>query len=144
MAVNTEGLAMDENGTTSAEPTQEPTPEPIPSTLHVGDLDAVSSQAGNKWQATVTITVCDADQAPVADATVSGSWSGGYSDAATCTTDGNGQCSLTTGEIGGKSKTSVTFTVDGVTHATLTYQAADNADPDGDSDGTTITVNKPS
>ena len=96
------------------------------------------------WNATVTITVYDADQVPVADAIVSGDWSVWHLRPATCTTDGNGQCSLTTGQIAGKNKTSATFTVDGVTHATLTYQAADNADPDGDSDGTTITVSKPS
>jgi hypothetical protein len=37
----------------------------------------------------------------------------------------------------------VTFTVQDVAHATFAYQAADNADPDGDSDGTAISVNKP-
>jgi hypothetical protein len=37
----------------------------------------------------------------------------------------------------------VNFTVNNVTHATLTYNAADNHDPDGDSNGTVIVVNKP-
>ena len=35
---------------------------------------------------------------------------------------------------------SVDFTVDNVSHATLGYDAAENHDPDGDSDGTTLTV----
>jgi hypothetical protein len=36
----------------------------------------------------------------------------------------------------------VTFTVNGIAHATLAYAAGENHDPDGDSDGTTITVSK--
>jgi hypothetical protein len=39
--------------------------------------------------------------------------------------------------------TSITFVVDSVTHETNAYDAALNADPDGDSDGTTILVAQP-
>jgi hypothetical protein len=42
-----------------------------------------------------------------------------------------------------KKEASVTFTVSDVSHATHTYQLADNHDPDGDSDGTQIVVYKP-
>ena len=42
-----------------------------------------------------------------------------------------------------KSKTSVTFTVTNVTASGATYVSSSNGDPDGDSNGTTITVNKP-
>jgi hypothetical protein len=38
---------------------------------------------------------------------------------------------------------SVTFGVVNVAQATLTYKSADNHDPDGDSNGTSITVSKP-
>jgi len=37
----------------------------------------------------------------------------------------------------------VTFTVGNVTHATLTYNSAQNHDPDGDSNGTLITLSRP-
>jgi hypothetical protein len=37
----------------------------------------------------------------------------------------------------------VTFTVVTLTHATLTYASADNHDPDGDSNGSSITVKRP-
>ncbi len=37
----------------------------------------------------------------------------------------------------------VTFTVQDVAHPAFVYQPADNADPDGDSDGTSITVSRP-
>jgi hypothetical protein len=124
-------------------PTAEPTPEPTPaaSTLHVADLDGLSNKAGNKWDASVTITVLDAAQNPVTEAAISGSWSTG--DSANCTTDSGGQCTLTLTGLDGKSTASVTFTVEDVSHAALTYDSAGNADPDGDSDGTTIMVNKP-
>ncbi len=78
----------------------------------------------------------------VADAPVAGNWSGGYSGTAACTTDGSGTCNATSGNIH-KKKSSATFTVDSVNHATLTYDAAANSDPDGDSNGTVITVLKP-
>jgi hypothetical protein len=112
--------------------------------LHAGDLDgAGASQGGGKWTASVTITVHDNNHNPVANATVSGNWSGpGGSGPGSCETDVNGQCTVQFTDIPNSKKT-ITFTVDNVTHATFTYQGADNHDPDGDSDGTAITVNKP-
>lgn len=109
---------------------------------HVGDLDGDSVLVGPRWQATVTITIMDENADPVADATVTGNLSSGDTGTAVCTTDSNGVCSVTSGQIRGKSK-SVTFVVTNIAHATLTYDAAANNDPDGDSDGTTIVVLKP-
>jgi hypothetical protein len=68
----------------------------------------------------VTITVHDGSHTPVANATVSGAWTSGGT--GSCTTNPYGQCTVST--------------VVNVTHATLTYGAADNHDPDGDSNGT--------
>ncbi len=42
------------------------------------------------------------------------------------------------------SRTSMTMTVTDIVHAKLTYEPNDNTDADGDSDGTTIIINKPS
>ena len=50
---------------------------------------------------------------------------------------------LTLAGLASKTVSSVTFTVTDVSHASLAYQAADNSDPDGDSDGSSITVSKP-
>jgi hypothetical protein len=112
--------------------------------LHAGDLDgAGASQGGGKWTASVTITVHDNNHNPVANASVSGNWSGpGGSGPGSCETDVNGRCTVQFTDIPNGKKT-ITFTVDNITHATLTYQGVDNHDPDGDSDGTAITVNKP-
>jgi hypothetical protein len=79
----------------------------------------------------------------VTDATVSGGWSNDDTDTSACTTDSNGQCSLTSSTLDGKTG-SVTFTVIGVSHATFSYDPANNTDPDGDSDESSLTVNKPS
>jgi hypothetical protein len=108
--------------------------------MHVGDLDGSSVAAPrNRWDATVTITVHDAGENPVANATVEGSWSGGASGGGSCTTDASGQCSIVKGNIKGN-EPSATFTVSNVTLAGSTYDASANHDPDGDSNGTIITI----
>jgi len=120
--------------------TREGSSPPVKS--HVGDLDSFSTSFGSRWQATVTVTVLDENSDPVPDATVSGDWSGGYTGIAVCTTNSSGVCSMTSGQIRNKYK-DVTFVIANITHATLTYDATANTDPDGDSDGTTIVVLKP-
>jgi WD40 repeat protein len=120
-----------------------PAPTETASTLHVGDLDATAGwSVMRKWTATVTVTVHDTYHNPLQGAVVTGSWSGGYSGSATCTTDDNGQCSLNTPKLN-NSRTSVTFTVTTIQDPLLAYLAADNHDPDGDSGGTWITVLQP-
>jgi PKD repeat protein len=108
-------------------------------TMHVGDLDGSSAIVRNKWNAAVMVTVHDADEGPVANATVSGAWSGGVVGTGTCSTDGSGQCQVVRTGISNK-LASVIFTVENVTHSSLAYDPAANHDPDGDSDGTAITV----
>ncbi|HKI54460.1 MAG TPA: hypothetical protein VJ987_10080, partial [Anaerolineales bacterium] len=118
------------------------TPTAIPND-HVGDLDGSTSSAkGGKWNATITITVGDSNHSPIANATVSGVWSGGASGSDSCVTDANGQCAITTNNIS-RNSSSATFTVTDVTQVSYAYSSADNHDPDGDSNGTVITVNKP-
>lgn len=110
-------------------------------TMHVGDLDGSSTSGGPTWTALVTVTVLDSSGNPVADATMSSTWSNGASGTSSCTTDPNGQCTVARPDIP-KRTSSVTFTVDDVTGALL-YNATANMDPDGDSDGTSILVSKP-
>lgn len=110
-------------------------------TLHVGDLDGTAINQGKHWKAEVTITVLDGAGDPVGNATVDGTWSGGYSGAASATTDSSGQAVVTSGNIR-KNTDSTSWTVDSITHSSLTYDSTDNTDPDGDSSGTSITVFK--
>ncbi len=113
-------------------------------TMHVGDLDATASLKGKsgRWEAIVTVTIHDAGHNPVANASVTATWSGDRNGSVTGTTASNGTVSFSTGSIMGQSG-SVTLTIDNVTHSSLTYDAGSNHDPDGDSNGTTITVVKP-
>ena len=122
-----------------------PTPTSGPgvtTTMHVGDLDGASTRQGTKWTANVTITVHNANHNPLANATVTGTWSNGATGTATCTTGSNGQCSVNKSGIRG-GRNSVTFTINNVTRASYTYAAANNHDPDGSSNGTRIVISKP-
>ena len=111
-------------------------------TMHVGDLDRASANNGSTWTAMVTIRVHDSSHGAVSGALVSGSWSNGATGAASCTTDSTGACSVSKAGIP-KRTSSVLFSVSGATHSSLTYSSAANHDPDGDSNGTAITVLKP-
>ncbi|NJC95717.1 MAG: hypothetical protein FIB03_05145 [Anaerolineae bacterium] len=111
--------------------------------IHVGDLDATPAVIRKNWNATVTITVHDAGHNPVAGITVTGSWSGGTTGTSSCVTNASGQCSVTSSNMNSK-KTSVTFTVTGLSGGSgYTYNSSANHDPDGDSNGTSITVAMP-
>ncbi len=114
---------------------------PPPVTMHVGDLDGSSTAgSGGKWNATVAVTVHTSTEGLVPNATVSGSWSTGSS--GSCATSSNGICNITLNNIS-RNSGSVTFTVNSVTHASYTYNSVANHDPDGDSNGTAITIVKP-
>ena len=104
--------------------------------MHVGGLSGSSRNQGSRWRATVTIEVHGAGEAFVAKATVNGHWSapGG---ADSCTTGPDGQCNVNLRRIA-SDVPDVTFTVDNVTHASLTYDSGDNHNP-----GSEITVSKP-
>ena len=147
-------VLVQEAGATSPLPTPEPvtptptspppTPTPTPAgTMHVADLDATADSAGRTWTASVTIHVATASGDPLADASVRGIWTrnGTGIGTGTCTTDGSGACTISHDGIRKRNKT-VTFQVDRITHATHTYDPTANTDPDGDSDGTRITVRR--
>jgi hypothetical protein len=121
-----------------AEPGPEPDPDPEPlGSVHIGDLDGAAAVQRNQWQGRVTATVLDAADAPVSGAVVSGTWTTTGSQVS-CTTAADGTCTVTEGAR--KGTDSLTFTVSAVHQTGLDYDAAANTDPDGSSDGTSITV----
>ncbi len=137
-------LTVTDNGGATGTQSQNVTvAAPPPPTAHAGDLDGSSATIKrNIWAATVTITVHDENHNLLANASVTGTWTGGASGTGTCTTNSLGKCAVSTGNISNK-KPSTTFSVNNITAAGRTYQAAANHDPDGDSDGTSITVTRP-
>jgi len=152
------GLAIDPDGYTfwllNQYPTKQKTwrtfvgafevipPAPPVNPLHCGDLDGSSANSGKNWKATVIVTVHDGNDNPVSGASVSIQWTGGITGTASLTTDSSGRCIFVSGNIS-KTSPNATFTLLNVTHPTLAYNTAANHDPDGDSSGTSITVNKP-
>ena len=107
-------------------------PPPPAGTASIGGLSSSAATRKGGWTANVTISVRDAQLAPVSGATVNGTWSTGA--ASTCTTSAAGTCSVSLNL--GKKATTVTWTVGGVTHATLTYDPGGNV-------ASAITVNMP-
>lgn len=150
LPANTETPSPTDPPTSTNTPSGRPTKTPVPPTstpggdqLHVADLDGSSAPNGdNRWDAMVEITVVDQVGAPIASAAVSGSWSSGVTGAGSCVTDGFGKCSVTRLLIRNLTP-SVTFSVTSVSAGGFAYDPGANADPDGDSDGTTIVVLKP-
>jgi serine protease len=116
------------------------TVEEPPRAVHVSDLDGSSRRVfWGFWQARITIRVADTAGKAVSNAGVTGLFSDGPS-LFQCTTGGGGSCSV----VGYQwSLPCLTFTVTNVSHATLQYDPSLNTDPDGDSNGTRITVCRP-
>lgn len=117
--------------------------------IHIGDLDGSSTPGGGpNWTAGVTATVHAIDESPVANATVAfqvtrtrksnGTFAVTFP---TCVTDAAGMCSVSQGVNSNLFENDVTFEVTNVTNA-ASYQSAYNHDPDGDSDGTIILVQR--
>lgn len=104
----------------------------------MGDLDGSQVLSRKGWTATVTIAVHDAHHVPVAGAVVTGRWSGGASGSGSYTTNVSGICAVSKKNLK-LSVAGVTFTVTGVSKSGYAYLASANHDPDGDSNGTTIT-----
>ena len=115
------------------------TPNPR-SAIHVGDLDPRSARRSSSWTASVTITAHDGSHNPLSSVLVAGSWSGGGSGTASCTTGTNGQCTVSlrlpssTGQV--------QFNVTGLTKTGSAYAGSANHDPEGDSTGTVVIVTR--
>jgi len=109
--------------------------------MHMGDLFPYSSNEGSTWSGYVIVGVHDSNHNPIEGVTVYGSWTGGGLAVDECVTDYAGEC-LMLSTLLPTSVASVTFTVTDVV-GVLAYNAGDNHDEDGDSDGTSITIDRP-
>jgi subtilisin family serine protease len=134
-------VAVDAAGQTAEDTSGVTVQNTVALRTHVADLDGRSGPySSSRWRADVTITVRDNLDQPVANATVRGNWSRGNGGTTSCITGSAGTCSVW--RTIANSQTSVSWTVTGITHSSLTYDPTANRDPDGDSNGTTITVRK--
>jgi hypothetical protein len=124
----------------SPTPTRTPTATPAPGPMHTGDLDGKVVGSG-PWNARAEVIVHSAGHAPVPGVYVAFSYGGAVSGQTSCVTNSSGFCYVLSKQVGGTSG-SVTFTIMSMTKGGFTYTASANHDPDGDSDGTAITVTK--
>jgi hypothetical protein len=110
-------------------------------TVHIGDLDAVVTNAGKNWSVAVTITVHDQNHQPAPDGlTVQGNWSGSMFAAGSCVLSG-GSCTVDTGNIAKSDGSSVQFTLSNIV-GDVVFQSGVSHDPDGDSNGLWITATR--
>lgn len=138
-----EGIAVVFNGlSTGPLPTPPPvTPSPTPTPtilqMHISDLDGTANPEHNTWTALVQVEVSQANGNTIDQAVVSGTWSTG--ETSQCTTGVYGVCGV---RLSGLPKKigNVTFTVSNVQRNQGIYDPSANSDPDGDSNGTQITV----
>jgi chitinase len=115
---------------------------PPATTMHVADLDAsLLVERKHWWKSAVNVAVRDNSGDPVAAAAVKGKWSSGVT--GTCKTNSTGRCAFPPQSFAKKDYPKVTFAVTRISHGSFSYAAADNRDPDGDNDGTAITIMRP-
>jgi subtilisin len=115
------------------------TVQPPPS-VHVGDIDAFSSKNTSNWSIRIRVYVHTQAEAAIQNVTVRGNWSTGA--AASCITNQFGYCEMSLIAIS-LTVPSRGFTVSSLTATNKTYLSALNHDPDADSSGTSIVVNRP-
>jgi thermitase len=100
-----------------------------PNKMHIQSITMALKKTGLYTYALATITVVDANDKPVAGATVSGHWSGATTDSDTGTTNGTGQVTVqSNGVRRARSGTTFTFTVDNVALTGWTYDSANNVE----------------
>jgi hypothetical protein len=90
----------------------------------------------------VNVAVHDGVHAPVAGATVTGSWNAGRPSSSSCVTATNGRCTVTSGGLSTLFNPGVRLDVTSVTAPGRVYISGANHDPDGDSNGTSIQVRR--
>jgi hypothetical protein len=113
-----------------------------PPSLHVGNLGGAGDTTGSTtaWVATAQVTAHDSRHNPVNGVTVRGLWNGS-SPEISCTTNETGTCSVVLSSIPNATRM-VSFAVTGMTLAGYTYRSSANHDPDGSSNGFSVTVKR--
>jgi hypothetical protein len=115
-----------------------------PSPVHIADLDdeIAASPGQRRMQPAVGIWVHDAEHRPAYNIIVRASWSGGVTGTTRCTTDQQGYCQMLGREIDNEQGIMITMTVRAFDNPGLEFDKKLNHEPDGDSDGTKIRIQR--
>jgi hypothetical protein len=116
-----------------------------PPNLHVGNLGGVADTSGNTgtWSATVQITAHDSRHNLPNGVTVRGNWngSGPVGECITAAAGGDGTCTVLLTSIPNSTRM-VSFAVTAMTLTGYVYKSYANHDPDGSSNGFSVTVKR--
>jgi hypothetical protein len=100
----------------------------VPTTMSVASIEpGLQNEGGGQKRGRVLVTILDDLGDPVAGATVEGTFTGDFNESVAAVTDAAGVATLLTTETR-KGGIDYTFCVDDVTHATLSYDPAGNAE----------------
>jgi subtilisin len=110
---------------TPVPPTATPTPG-AGSVMHVSNIAMSFTKSGTNYTAKATVTIVDANNAPVSGATVYGQFTGATSNSVSGTTDANGQVTLSS--TAKKNGGTWQFCVTNVTKSGWTYNSSANVE----------------
>jgi hypothetical protein len=118
--------------------------------VHVGDMDGIGGWEPGRgwWRASVTVAVHRAYHNPIAGAVVTATWSTTTTVVSnvSCMTGADGRCTIATLDTGykiSKNALNASLHIDAVAYAAVIYRPEENHDEEGDSDGTTIVLQRP-
>jgi PKD repeat protein len=94
--------------------------------IYVHDITQTPTITGKNYKSNAVVTIWDTNNNPVADATVSITWSGVVSGSASGVTGADGTVTFVSNKV--KSTGPFTITINNVTHATLPYNPALNVE----------------
>ena len=116
--------------------------EPLP--IHIADLDDEmgGSGGGAGIEGRVGIWVEDAANRPLANVIVRASWSGAVIGTTRCTTDNQGYCQMVSKTLRNEQGIYLVMTVRGYDNPEYKFDKKANRERDGDSDGTTIRIQR--
>jgi hypothetical protein len=95
--------------------------------MHVDSITCSKLKSGNKWKGRAVVVIKDQTGAPVSGASVTGTFTGSYSQTLSGSTDATGAVTLTTSSSVSGTVT-FTFCVTDVTKAGATYDSGANVE----------------
>ncbi|MDQ6419675.1 right-handed parallel beta-helix repeat-containing protein [Paenibacillus sp. LHD-117] len=101
----------------------------VSTAIHVQNITMGLQTAQGQTRATATVLIVDGNGNPVANVTVNGQWSGKTSDSDSGVTGSDGKVTLQSNQVQNKNSSGTyTFTINNVTHGTLTYESSANTE----------------
>lgn len=117
---------------------------PVAATVHIADLDDEMGGSGGprEIEGRVGIWVHDAEHRAAGGVIVRAAWSGAVTGTTRCTTDQQGYCQMLSKPLVNEQGIYLVMTVRGYDNPEFDFDKNANHEPDGDSDGTRIRIQR--